>query len=38
MGAFFNSREDAYQVLLPVGGEGWECGEKGVHTVDPPPT
>src|SRR6516164_385949 len=33
--AFFKSREDAYEVLLPFIKEGLEAGEKAVHTVDP---
>jgi hypothetical protein len=33
--AFFNSREEAYRVLLPFVKEGLDAGEKAVHTVDP---
>jgi hypothetical protein len=33
--AFFNSREEAYRVLLPFVQEGLESGQKAVHTVDP---
>ena len=33
--AFFNSRDDEYRVLLPFIKDGFECGEKVVHTVDP---
>jgi hypothetical protein len=32
---FFNSREEAYRVLLPFVQEGLEFGQKAVHTVDP---
>ena len=33
--AFFNSREDAYRVLLPFVKDGLESGRKTVHTIDP---
>jgi hypothetical protein len=33
--AFFDSRDDEYQVLAPFYREGIEWGEKAVHIVDP---
>ena len=33
--AFFNSHADQYRVLLPFIKDGFECGEKAVHIVDP---
>jgi hypothetical protein len=33
--AFFNSREDEYQVLLPFIREGFERGDRAFHVVDP---
>ena len=32
--AFFNSREEEYNVLLPFAKEGYERGEKLFHVVD----
>src|ERR1700712_4360353 len=32
--AFFNSREEEYDVLLPFAKEGYERGEKLFHVVD----
>jgi uncharacterized protein YjhX (UPF0386 family) len=33
--AFFNSQDEAYRVLLPFIHDGFECGEKAVHVVNP---
>jgi MEDS: MEthanogen/methylotroph, DcmR Sensory domain len=33
--AFFNSDEEEYRVLLPFIKEGFECGDKAVHVVNP---
>lgn len=33
--AFFNSDEEAYRVLLPFIKDGFECGHKAVHVVNP---
>jgi len=33
--AFFNSDDEEYQVLLPFITEGFECGHKAVHVVNP---
>jgi MEDS: MEthanogen/methylotroph, DcmR Sensory domain len=33
--AFFNSEEDEYRVLLPFIKDGFECGDKAVHVVNP---
>jgi hypothetical protein len=33
--AFFNSDEEAYRVLLPFIRDGFECGHKAVHVVNP---
>jgi hypothetical protein len=33
--AFFNSDEEAYRVLLPFIRDGFECGDKAVHVVNP---
>ena len=33
--AFFNSKEDEYQVLLPFIREGFERGDRAFHVVDP---
>lgn len=33
--AFFNTPDEAYQVLLPFIEEGLELGQKNVHTIDP---
>jgi len=33
--AFFNSDEEQYRVLLPFIKDGFECGDKAVHVVNP---
>jgi hypothetical protein len=33
--AFFNSHEEGYRVLLPFIKDGFECGDKAVHVVNP---
>ena len=33
--AFFNSVEEEYRVLLPFIKDGFECGHKAVHVVNP---
>jgi formate hydrogenlyase transcriptional activator len=33
--AFFNSREDEYRVTLPFIKDGFECGDKAFHIIDP---
>jgi hypothetical protein len=33
--AFFHSEEEAYRVLLPFVGDGFACGDKAVHLVNP---
>jgi hypothetical protein len=33
--AFFNSNDEAYGVLLPFIKDGFECGDKAVHVVNP---
>jgi MEDS: MEthanogen/methylotroph, DcmR Sensory domain len=33
--AFFNSDEEFYRVLLPFIKDGFECGDKAVHVVNP---
>jgi hypothetical protein len=33
--AFFHSEEEEYRVLLPFIKEGFECGHKAVHVVNP---
>ena len=33
--AFFNRHDDQYRVLLPFIKDGFECGEKAVHIIDP---
>jgi MEDS: MEthanogen/methylotroph, DcmR Sensory domain len=33
--AFFNSEEEEYQVLLPFIKDGFACGHKAVHVVNP---
>jgi DcmR-like sensory protein len=33
--AFFNSADEEYGVLLPFIKDGFECGDKAVHVVDP---
>jgi len=33
--AFFNNPDDEYRVLLPFIKDGFACGEKVFHTVDP---
>ncbi len=33
--AFFNSREDEYHVTLPFIKDGFECGDKAFHIIDP---
>ena len=33
--AFFNSDEEEYRVLLPFMKDGFECGHKAVHVVNP---
>jgi hypothetical protein len=33
--AFFNNDDEEYRVLLPFIKEGFECGDKAVHVVNP---
>ena len=33
--AFFNSEEEEYRVLLPFIKDGFECGHKAIHVVNP---
>jgi hypothetical protein len=33
--AFFNSREDEYRVTLPFIKDGFECGDKAFHIINP---
>jgi len=33
--AFFNSEDEEYRVLLPFIKEGFECGDKAVHVLNP---
>lgn len=33
--AFFNGRDEAYRVLLPFIKDGFACGDKAVHVVNP---
>src|ERR1700675_4698452 len=33
--AFFNSGDEEYRVLLPFIKDGFECGDKAVHLVNP---
>src|SRR3984893_2167017 len=33
--AFFNSDDEKYRVLLPFVKDGFECGDKAVHIVNP---
>src|SRR5260221_2145284 len=33
--AFFNSGDEEYRVLLPFIKDGFECGDKAVHMVNP---
>ena len=33
--AFFNSDDEKYRVLLPFVKDGFECGDKAVHVVNP---
>lgn len=33
--AFFGSHDEEYRVLMPFIKDGFACGEKAVHTVDP---
>ena len=33
--AFFNNEEEEYRVLLPFIKDGFECGHKAVHVVNP---
>ena len=33
--AFFNSEDEEYRVLLPFIRDGFECGDKAVHVVNP---
>jgi hypothetical protein len=33
--AFFNSEDEGYRVLLPFIKDGFECGDKAVHVVNP---
>jgi MEDS: MEthanogen/methylotroph, DcmR Sensory domain len=33
--AFFNSEEEEYRVLLPFINDGFKCGDKAVHVVNP---
>ena len=35
MCAFFNSDEEAYRILLPFISDGFACGDKAVHLVNP---
>jgi hypothetical protein len=31
----FNSEDEEYRVLLPFSRDGFECGDKAVHVVNP---
>jgi hypothetical protein len=33
--AFFNSEDEEYRVLLPFIKDGFECGDKAVHVINP---
>jgi hypothetical protein len=33
--AFFNSDDEEYRVLLPFIKDGFECGDKAVHVLNP---
>jgi hypothetical protein len=33
--AFFNSEDEEYRVLLPFIKDGFECGDKAIHVVNP---
>ncbi len=33
--AFFSSQQDQYDFLLPFIKEGFDCGERGFHIIDP---
>ena len=33
--AFFNSDDEEYRVLLPFIKDGFDCGDKAVHVVNP---
>jgi hypothetical protein len=33
--AFFNSDDEEYRVLLPFIKDGFECGDKAIHIVNP---
>src|SRR3984893_7440985 len=33
--AFFNSDEEEYRVLLPFIKDGFQCGHKAIHVVNP---
>lgn len=33
--AFYNSRDEAYRVLMPFVKDGFECGDRAFHVVDP---
>jgi hypothetical protein len=33
--AFFNSDDEEYRALLPFIKDGFECGDKAVHVVNP---
>ena len=33
--AFFNGNEEAYRVLLPFIKDGFACGDKAIHVVNP---
>src|SRR5882757_9670711 len=33
--AFFNSEDEGYRVLLPFIKDGFDCGDKAVHVVNP---
>lgn len=33
--AFFNSDDEEYRVLLPFINDGFNCGDKAVHVVNP---
>jgi hypothetical protein len=33
--AFFNSDDEEYRVLLPFIKDGFECGDKAIHVVNP---
>src|SRR3954464_6391131 len=33
--AFFNSDDEEYRVLLPFIKDGFQCGDKAIHVVNP---